>query len=214
MTSEKREGEWESVPRTHWERVWTEKGQREVSWYQERPEVSLRLLEQIGAGASSALIDAGGGASVLVDHLVAREFQNVTVADISERSLARAKARLGEQARTVRWLLADVTKDDLGGPYDVWHDRALFHFLVESADREAYRRQLHGALRPGGHAIVATFARDGPPSCSGLPVSRYGPQELAAALGEDLVVEHQERELHGTPWGTEQAFTWGLLRRT
>ncbi len=160
------------------------------------------------------MVDVGGGASNLVDHLLAREFQRVTVAEISEQSLARAKARLGEQARTVTWLLADVTKDDLGGPYDVWHDRALFHFLVESADREAYRRQLHSALRPGGHAIVATFARDGPPKCSGLSVSRYGPQELAAALGEGMVLEHQERELHRTPWGTEQAFTWGLLRRT
>ena len=176
--------------------------------------MSLRLLERLRAGPSSAIIDAGGGASVLVDHLVTREFQGLTVADISERSLDRAKARLGEQAGTVTWLHVDVTKDHLGGPYDVWHDRALFHFLIESADREAYRRQLHGALRPGGHAIVATFARDGPPNCSGLPVSRYGPQELAAALGEEMVLEHQERELHRTPWGTEQAFTWGLLRRT
>ncbi|MFQ5553335.1 MAG: class I SAM-dependent methyltransferase [Thermoplasmata archaeon] len=199
--------------KAHWERVWTEKGQREVSWFQERPEVSLRLLERVGTDPSSSLIDVGGGASLLVDHLVARAFQRVVVADISERSLARAKARLGEQANTVTWLEADVTTDDLGGPYDVWHDRALFHFLVKSSDQEAYQRQLRSALRPGGRAIVATFGRDGPAKCSGLPVSRYGPRELAAALGDRMVLEHQERELHRTPWGTEQAFIWGLLRR-
>lgn len=196
-----------SAQKAHWERVWTEREEREVSWYQERPEVSLRLLERVGAGPSSAVIDAGGGASLLVDHLVAREFQSVTVADISERSLTRAKARLGEQASAVTWLVVDVTEGNLGRPYDVWHDRALFHFLVESADQESYQRQLHGALRPGGRAIVATFARDGPAKCSGLHVSRYGPQELAAAFGEGMVLEHQERELRRTPWGTEQAFT-------
>lgn len=202
-----------SARKTHWDRLWTEKEHREVSWYQDLPEMSLRLLEQAGTGPASAVIDVGGGASHFVDHLVARGFRSVTIADISDRGLARAEARLGERATAVTWLVADVTRDDLGGPYDVWHDRALFHFLVATADQEAYRRQLRRGLRPRGRAIVATFAPDGPATCSGLSVARYGPRELAAALGEGLVLEAQEREIHSTPWGTEQAFTWCLVRR-
>ena len=146
----------------HWEGVYTQKGESEVSWFQENPAPSLELIEQVGATPASAIIDIGGGASRLVDNLIDRGFEDVTVLDLSEAALEAAKARLGGRASQVHWIVADATVWEPLKVYDVWHDRAAFHFLTEDRDRAAYVVRLERALKVGGHAIIATFALDGP----------------------------------------------------
>ncbi len=195
----------------HWQQVWSTRDPAEVSWYQRTPSVSLRLLRQAGVGLGSPVIDVGAGASPLTAHLLALGAE-VTVADIAAEALEKARLRLGDQAQRVTWRTADVTRDPLGGPYDLWHDRAVYHFLVDAGDRDAYRRALAAAVPPGGHAIVATFAPHGPETCSGLPVRRYGADELASSLGAEWHVVEHTREEHETPWGARQAFTYVLVR--
>ena len=157
---------------THWENVYTTKSEKEVSWFQETPSPTLELLALIGATSRSAVIDVGGGASRLVDSLVSQGYDDVTVLDLSTAALAAAKARLAGKADRVQWIAADVTTWPPSRAYDVWHDRAAFHFLVDPADQAAYRDRLRRALRRGGYAIIGTFALDGPEKCSGLPVAR------------------------------------------
>lgn len=198
--------------REHWEAVYGARASDAVSWYQAEAGPSLALLAELGVGPGASVLDVGGGASTLVDGLLAAGHDDVTVLDVSEHALAAARARLGARATQVTWLAADITTVEFGRAWDVWHDRAVFHFLTEAADRAGYRTRLHGALAPGGVAVVATFAADGPERCSGLPVCRYAPDELAAAL--DLVLVASRRELHRTPAGGAQAFTWVALRRS
>ncbi len=199
--------------KAHWEGVYTQKAPETVSWYQPRAAVSMRLIERAGVSPGDRIIDVGGGASVLVENLLEAGHREVTVLDLSGAALARTRSRLGGRAAAVTWLEADVTAADLpAAGYDLWHDRAVFHFLVEPGDREAYLRTLRQALRPGGHAIIATFAEDGPERCSGLPVRRYGPQQLQAELGEDFELLASEREEHVTPGGAVQRFQYGLFR--
>jgi trans-aconitate methyltransferase len=157
----------------HWEKVYTTKGESEVSWFQETPAPSLELIELVGAIPGSAIIDIGGGASHLVNSLVSRGYEDVTVLDLSAAALAAARSRIGDKANRVAWITADVTTWQPSRTYDVWHDRAAFHFLTEPNDQAAYIARLRRALRVGGHAIIATFALDGPERCSGLMVSRY-----------------------------------------
>src|ERR1700754_5091795 len=162
----------------HWENLYQSKGEHDVSWFQDTPTPSLELLDEIGVTPAASVIDIGGGASRLVDRLIERGFRDVTVLDLSEAALAAAKDRLGDRASRVTWIVADVTQWEPMTAYDVWHDRAAFHFLTEEADRAAYLARLRRGLEIGGHAIIATFALDGPARCSGLPVVRYSPDCL------------------------------------
>lgn len=196
----------------HWNRVYSEKDPSSVSWFQPEPEPSLRALDRFGAKATSSLIDVGGGASNLVDVLLEQGWRDVTVLDVAASALDRAKARLGDAANHVVWEVADVTTWHPSRRYNVWHDRAVFHFLVQAEQRTAYREALTEGLAPGGLLIMATFALDGPERCSGLPVERYDAERLASELGPSFELLEAWREEHVTPWGATQAFTWCAFR--
>jgi 2-polyprenyl-3-methyl-5-hydroxy-6-metoxy-1,4-benzoquinol methylase len=195
----------------HWERVYRTRRPDEVSWYEVEPAVSLRLVTSVSTGGP--VLDVGGGQSSLVDELLARGHTDVCVLDVSSAALDGVRVRLGADAAAVRLVHADVLRWRPDRSYDVWHDRAVFHFLTDASDRELYRERLSAAVREGGHAIVATFATDGPDHCSGLPVSRYDAADLAAEMGSRFVLVHHERYLHRTPAGVVQPFTWVVLRR-
>ncbi|KQZ97786.1 SAM-dependent methyltransferase [Mesorhizobium sp. Root157] len=197
----------------HWNSAYLAKGETGVSWFEETPELSLELIAQTGAGRTSSLIDIGGGASRLVDALLLEGWKSVAVLDISQAAIETAQARLGKSAAQVDWIVSDVTRWMPVRSYDVWHDRAAFHFLTEPADREAYIDKLRSALAPGGHAIIATFAPDGPERCSGLSVMRYDPQALAETIGAAFEPVGSRRHVHTTPWGSRQAFQFSVLRR-
>ena len=196
----------------HWEGVYTKKGENEVSWFQENPALSIELIAQVGATAASAIIDIGGGASRLVDNLIQRGFEDVTVLDLSEAALEAAKVRLGKDAAQVHWMVADATRWEPLKAYDIWHDRAAFHFLTEEDDRSAYLARLRRALKAGGHAIIATFAPDGPERCSGLQVVRYDPANLGNTLGREFELVGSRQQTHSTPWGAEQSFQFSVFR--
>lgn len=197
----------------HWQAVYTSRGEREVSWYQDDPAPSLDLIVLTGASRGSAIADIGGGASRLVDHLLDRHFERVTVLDLSAAALDAAKARLGERAKKVRWEVADITGWNPPASYDVWHDRAAFHFLTEPADQAAYAERVWRAVKPGGHVIIGTFALDGPEKCSGLPIVRHDAASLAAILGRDFKLIDERRHDHVTPWGAVQRFQFSTFRR-
>lgn len=197
----------------HWENVYATRDAHEVSWYQVQPDVSLRLIAGLGLRPDDAVIDVGGGASCLVDHLLATGYADLSVLDISSAALDAVKRRLGSRAADVRWLAGDITQLSLPGSYRLWHDRAVFHFLVEPADRRAYVERLRAALPVGGHAIIATFAEDGPQRCSNLPVRRYGQEQLAAELGPGFALVESAREIHITPAQGEQKFIYCCFRR-
>jgi SAM-dependent methyltransferase len=198
---------------THWQNVYTKKGENEVSWFQENPAPSLELIAQFGATPSSAIIDIGAGASRLVDRLIDRGFKDLTVLDLSEAALETAKARLGSRAAEVHWIVADATVWEPPKAYDFWHDRAAFHFLTEECDRAAYVARLERAVKVGGYAIIGTFALDGPERCSGLPVVRYDPDSLGKTLGPGLQLVDTRRHAHATPWGSNQSFQFSVFRR-
>ena len=172
---------------THWNEVYATKSADKVSWFQPRAEMSMLLIESRGATKDSAIIDIGGGSSVLIDHLLDAGFVDVTVLDISERALIGSKDRLGARAADVHWIVSDVLEWTPARAYDVWHDRAVFHFLTSERDRAAYRATLLKGLRPGGMLIIGTFAEDGPERCSGLPCNRWSAGALAAELGPNSV---------------------------
>jgi SAM-dependent methyltransferase len=197
----------------HWETVYATKRDTEVSWFQDIPAPSLELIDLARPTSQSAIVDIGGGASHLVDHLVARGFDHVTVLDLSEAALAAAKTRIGDNAN-VRWVVADVTNWNPAQAYDIWHDRAAFHFLTERGDRAAYVTRLKQALKPGGHAVIGTFALDGPERCSGLAVQRYDAASLAAELGTGFTLVDARRHEHSTPWGAIQRFQFCVFRRS
>lgn len=202
-----------SERQSHWQNVYLNKGEREVSWTQADPQPSLGLIEKFARDRNAAIVDIGGGASRLVDTLLARGFAAITVLDVSEAALQSVKARLGENAASVRWIAADATDWQPPESFDIWHDRAAFHFLVEEKDRAAYLDRLHAGVKPGGHAIIATFAPDGPEKCSGLPVRRYSPESLGKTIGSAFdLVEHRLHR-HITPWGAVQSFQFSVLRR-
>lgn len=197
----------------HWNRVYGEKAPSEVSWYQPEPEPSLRALDRFGAGPSMSLIDVGGGASNLVDALLKRGWRDLTVLDIAAPALEAAKQRLGSLEDKIHWEVADITEWQPSRQYEVWHDRAVFHFLTEPEQREAYRRALDEGVAKDGLVIVATFALDGPEKCSGLPVQRYDPTSLAEELGPAFRLLDGWREEHITPWGSSQSFNWCAFLR-
>ena len=197
----------------HWEKVYATKGENEVSWFQETPALSLELIRLVGAIQNSGIVDIGGGASRLADGLVSQGFEDVTVLDLSAAALASARSRIGDNANRVTWIAADVTTWEPSRTYDVWHDRAAFHFLTDPSDQAAYITRLRRALRAGGHAIIGTFALDGPERCSGLAVSRHDAGSLAAALGGGFELIDARRHEHITPWGTPQRFQFSTFRR-
>ena len=196
----------------HWQSTYARKGEREVSWFQDSAQPSLALIEEFSA-PSSAVIDIGGGTSRLADGLLEHGFLDVTVLDLSSAALAAARARVGRAAERIHWIVADVTAWEPARAYDVWHDRAAFHFLVVEPDRAAYLSRLARALKPGGHAIIATFAPDGPDQCSGLPVRRYDADTLGETLGADFRLISTQRRDHVTPRGAMQRFQFSVFQR-
>lgn len=203
-----------SSRQAHWEKVYQTKGEREVSWFQDDPAPSLALIALAGATEASAIIDVGGGASRLVDALLARSYQDVTVLDLSAAALAAARLRLGRDAERAKWIVADVTMWRPEAKYDIWHDRAAFHFLGTAGDQAAYAERLRQALTIGGHAIIGTFALDGPDKCSGLAVTRHSPETIAAVLGRGFALKDSRRQQHRTPWDSVQNFQFSTFVRT
>jgi len=201
--------------RAHWESVYQAKRAEEVSWFQREPALSRELIERVAPDRSSRIVDVGGGASRLADVLLAAGYHAITVLDIADGALAQAGVQLGERASQIAWIVGDVRTIALpAAAFDVWHDRAVFHFLTDPRDRAAYGGQLRRAVRPGGHAIVATFAEDGPEKCSGLPVVRYSAEALQREFGDALPLVESRRELHTTPSGGSQAFIYCTFRST
>lgn len=198
----------------HWERVWGSTTPEEVSWFQALPRTSLELIRATGLGSDCRIIDVGGGASRLVDVLLEHGYSNVSVLDVAETALSAARKRLGDRAEEVEWLVGDVRSFEPPHAFDLWHDRALFHFLVEASDRIGYRSTLRRAVVPGGQAVLASFGPEGPERCSGLPVIRYDAASLSAELGDAFDLVEARVEIHRTPSGSEQQFLYCLLRRT
>jgi SAM-dependent methyltransferase len=199
--------------REHWERVYGAKAEDEVSWFQAHPRISLELIARTGVSREARIVDVGGGASRLADALLEAGYANLAVLDIAEGALAKARRRLGERAARITWIAADVTSWEPAAPLDLWHDRAVFHFMVRPEDRLAYRDTMLRALRGGGHAILGTFASDGPDRCSGLPVQRYEPDTLALELGEGFRLVEGVHEEHATPSGKVQRFQFSRFVR-
>jgi SAM-dependent methyltransferase len=199
--------------KSHWETVYSRKAETGVSWYQVEPRLSLELIGAVAPAQGGRIIDIGGGASVLVDRLLDFPFEKIAVLDISEVALGKAKARLGERAEQVRWVVVDVTETPELGTFDIWHDRAVFHFLTDPEDRRSYVELALRTVPEGGHLVIATFADDGPKRCSDLDVCRYNARSLASELGEGFSVVREARETHTTPSGSSQAFFYGVFRR-
>jgi len=197
----------------HWQKVWSEAQPGTVSWYQQTPDLSLRMIEASGIAKDARIIDIGAGASTLVDRLLGRGFKNIAVLDLEEASIRHTQARLGARSENVTWLIEDVTAFRADEPVDLWHDRAVLHFLTRKSDREAYVQALCRSLACEGHTMIATFALDGPKRCSGLPVVRYGPGEMAALFGPEFRLLDTVPETHVTPGTVEQRFTYFWLQR-
>jgi SAM-dependent methyltransferase len=198
----------------HWEAVYRTKRPAEVSWYQAEAALSARIIQERVPDRSAPIIDVGGGASVLASQLVDAGYAHVTVLDLSAAALASARARLGSRAASVVWIEADVLRAELPpAGFDFWHDRAVFHFLTDPAERAAYIAQVRRSVPPLGYVLVATFAEDGPARCSGLDVVRYSPVALHAEFGAGFAYVAAHREEHRTPAGEVQAFTYCLCRR-
>jgi len=193
----------------HWEKVYATKSADKVSWFQEHATRSLEIIRSIHPGPEARIIDVGGGASTLVDDLIADGFEHISVLDLSASALEVARTRLGAKGDAVEWISGDIRHVELPKQaYDIWHDRAVFHFLTDPADRLAYVQQVMRAVKSGGHVIVATFAPDGPEQCSGLPVARYSHDQLHGEFGPAFELLEHASEEHKTPWGTLQHFVY------
>jgi SAM-dependent methyltransferase len=197
----------------HWDGVYRATPSTNLSWFQEHPALSLELITAAVPDRDARIVDVGGGDSLLVDHLLALGYGRITVLDIARSAIDRAQARLGKDADRVRWIVGDVMTIDGLGPCDVWHDRALFHFLVEPVQRQQYVAAITSAVVGLGAVIISAFAPDGPERCSGLDVCRYDEHSLAAEMGESFVIDEARRQRHRTPWGVEQRFVYVSLRR-
>jgi SAM-dependent methyltransferase len=200
--------------RAHWKGHYSRKAPEAVSWYEPHPQRSLELIQATAVGHEARILDVGGGASSLAAQLLGMGYTDLTVADISPGAPAHARANLGSDAERIVWIEADVRTHDFRRRYDVWHDRAVFHFMVSAADRESYLNVLRRTLRPGGNLIIATFGTQGPTECSGLPVQRYGVEDLGGVLGVDFTLTSSSLATHRTPSGASQRFLYArLLRR-
>jgi trans-aconitate methyltransferase len=200
-------------PVRHWNDTYLAKADTQVSWFQETPSSSLALIEALAHGRDAPILDVGGGASRLADGLLARGYSDLSVLDVSEVALNHSRRRLGDRAGKVSWILADVTDWTPPRRWRIWHDRAMFHFLTEPRQQQAYVSALRRATQPGASVIIAGFAPDGPERCSGLPVRRHSAEDLARCLGEEFIISGQRREVHHTPFGTDQDFLYALFRR-
>lgn len=199
--------------RSHWDNVYVTKAETAVSWFQPHSIRSLELIDSASPDRKASVIDVGGGAATLVDDLLARGFGDVTVLDIAEPALEQAKVRLGRAGDRVQWIVADITHWSPERTWDIWHDRAVFHFLTERTQQDAYIAALTAGTAPGATVIMATFALDGPDKCSGLPVQRYSPETLASRLSPAFALTAHAAEMHRTPWGSEQRFSYTVLKR-
>jgi ubiquinone/menaquinone biosynthesis C-methylase UbiE len=197
----------------HWQRTYLERAPHEVSWFEESPRTSLALISEAGVGRPASIIDVGGGASRLAGELLRAGYTDITVTDLSPAALDHAREGLGDAADRVEWIEADVRMDQLPRRYDLWHDRAVFHFMFSPEDRDAYLEAMSRGLRPGGYLVLATFGPSGPEQCSGLPVRRYGAEDLKATLGDGFELLVSRLGTHRTPSGREQQFHHALLRR-
>ena len=199
---------------THWDQVYQTRSPDEVSWYQRDPALSLNFIRRAVPSLSASIVDVGSGASTLVDHLLQSGYSDVTVLDVSTAALELARARLAEASLCVRWIAGDVLWAPLpDAAFDLWHDRAVFHFLTDDKDRVVYLKQVRRTLRPRGSVVIATFADDGPTRCSGLPVARYSADALRAEFGREFELVDSAREQHVTPAGLTQSFVYCLFRR-
>jgi SAM-dependent methyltransferase len=204
-----------AVTRAHWNSVYSSKQPDQVSRFRPHLDASLEYLRTSGVERNAAVVDVGGGASTLVDDLLDAGYSDVTVLDVSEEALRVVRARLGERAERVKWVRADVTEPTLpSGAFQFWHDRAVFHFLLQPDARERYVAALRRTLAPNGYVLIATFGPDGPPKCSGLDVRRYDADALEGELGSGFTRVASSTELHMTPWGAPQQFVYGLFRRS
>jgi SAM-dependent methyltransferase len=197
---------------THWDAVWQQRRPEQVTWYQSDPSLSLRLITQV-TGPDAAVVDVGGGASRLVDGLLEAGYSDLTVLDIADPAMAAARERIGEPSKGVAWLIGDVTSWAPARQFDLWHDRAVLHFLVEESDRALYLERLWSGVAPDGHVVLSTFSPQGPQQCSGLPVRRYGPDTMTDALGPEFEPLEFVEEVHQSPTGGTQEFLYGLFRR-
>lgn len=199
--------------KTHWESVYERKKPEEVSWYQEKPEYSLAMIESAGLGKEEPLIDVGGGASKLASVLHGLGYRDLTVLDISKKALETARQRMGAAADAVQWIEADVTRFRAPQRYRFWHDRAVFHFLTDPSERNRYLEVLRNSLSNPGYVMIASFSLEGPERCSGLPVQRYSHETLQQTLGPEFECLRRESEAHRTPGGVSQQFIYSLFRR-
>lgn len=198
---------------THWQNVYATKGEAEVSWFQNSPTISLEMIRAANPDRNAAIIDIGGGESRLVDALLQDGYRDLAVLDLSANALEVVKKRIGTAASTIDWIVADVATWQPAKTYDVWHDRAAFHFLTDPWDRAAYVDRLRTAIAAGGQVIIATFAPDGPEKCSGLPVQRHDSASLSGELGPEFELVEARSEMHQTPWHSTQAFQFSRFRR-
>jgi SAM-dependent methyltransferase len=197
----------------HWNKVWTKNQESEVSWFQQKPSLSLDLVERYAVDKTACILDVGGGSSRLVDSLLATGFDHLGVLDIAAPALELARGRLGERAPSVEWIVGDVTTYEPSHPWDIWHDRAVFHFLVDADDRNSYVQAVRRSLVPSGVLVLATFGPQGPTKCSGLEVQRHSPDTLAEVFGSDFALQEKHLEVHHTPGGSEQQFVYCVFRR-
>lgn len=200
--------------KTHWEHIFTTKDSQQVSWYQPHLQMSLNLIERTGIDKQAQIIDVGGGTSTLIDDLLEKQYRRVSVLDLSAAALQQARTRLGAAADAVMWIEADVTEAELlPDTYDLWHDRAVFHFLTDAESRQKYVQQVKRAVKSNGHVIVATFSQNAPSQCSGLAVVQYNPDTLHAQFGENFKLVESAVEDHQTPFGTQQQFVYCYCRK-
>lgn len=196
----------------HWEKIYSEKNPQDVSWFQKEPVVSLKIIQNI-SNNKAQIIDVGGGASVLVDYLLKLGYFNIAVLDISGKAIEYAKRRLADQADKVEWYEKDITQFMPSHPYDIWHDRAVFHFLTDKESRESYKNALKSTIKSGSHVIIATFAKDGPKKCSGLDVVQYDSSSIQDEIGDEFLLLESQFETHLTPSGKEQRFNYFVFKR-
>jgi len=200
--------------KAHWERVYSGKPTDRLGWYKPRLQTSLDWIRSLDLPFDAPIIDVGGGASTLIDDLLGHDHTDITVLDISDTALLLLRERLGDDAQKVNWLVADITTVELpAGHFDLWHDRAVFHFLTETEQKRQYQQNLSRSLKPGGRLIIGTFAPEAPPKCSGLPVQRYDHELLATTFGDDFELLRHHKEMHVTPGGVEQMYLYCDFRR-
>lgn len=197
----------------HWDTIYSQKAEADLSWHQDDPSVSLELMLKAGLTPDTSVIDIGAGTSRVVDRLLTLGLRDIAVLDLSEAAIATSRGRLGDSSAKVSWIVADVTNWETSRVFNIWHDRAVFHFLLDPVDRASYVERLSTSLDLGGHAIVATFALDGPEKCSGLDVTRYSPDSLSETLGDNFGLVTHRFHVHRTPSGRPQSFQYSLFQK-